>query len=311
MIPHSAPLMRATRQAVFRRPHPIVVEGSAAERGDGVGAGQRVDAAAVGVGGIGPDRFRNQHAAAHAVENFGVDLHLAALVAERDVVAVGDAERRGVVGMDHHRGPTLAGERGWRFGEGRIEKAARRRRGQAERMLGVRLLDHLPMVGKFRNGGRRGCPVPAAERHFRPVRLETEFLVRISEAVEVMRGGEIRLAIDPAVSLDLGKRAPAGFLQRARRSARAASWRSPDARRPAAAPARRSPRDWSGIRRAARSASARAECIGCRRPYRSRRARRTSWRAGSTSATFAVSVMNCSCTQTNRSSRAKPRLTTS
>jgi hypothetical protein len=29
------------------------------------------------------------------------------------------------------------------------------------------------------------------------------------------------------------------------------------------------------------------------------------------SATFAVSVMNCSCTQTKRSSRAKPRLTTS
>ena len=34
--------------------------------------------------------------------------------------------------------------------------------------------------------------------------------------------------------------------------------------------------------------------------------------AGSTtSAIRAVSVMNCSCTQTNRSSRAKPRLTTS
>ena len=32
--------------------------------------------------------------------------------------------------------------------------------------------------------------------------------------------------------------------------------------------------------------------------------------AGSTtSAIFAVSVMNCSCTQTNRSSRAKPRFT--
>ena len=38
----------------------------AAEWRDGVGAGQRVDAAAVRIGIIGPDRFRNRHPATHA-----------------------------------------------------------------------------------------------------------------------------------------------------------------------------------------------------------------------------------------------------
>ncbi len=56
--------------------------------------------------------------------------------------------------------------------------------------------------------------MPAPERHFRPVRLEAEFAVRIGEAIEVVRGGEIRLAIDPAVRLEFGQRTPAGFLQR-------------------------------------------------------------------------------------------------
>ena len=72
-----------------RLPHPhlIVVKRRAAERRDGVGAGQRIDAAAVGVSRIGPDRFRDQHAAAHAVEQFGVEAHFAAPIAERDHVA--------------------------------------------------------------------------------------------------------------------------------------------------------------------------------------------------------------------------------
>ncbi len=104
---------------------------------------------------------------------------------------------------------------------------------------------------------------------------------------------------------------PSRIFAACRRSARAASWQSRDARRRAAAPARRSRRGLTGTRPAARSASARAECTGCRRPDRCRRARRTWSRAGSTSATLAVSVMNCSCTHTNRSSRAKPRLTIS
>ena len=49
-------------------PHFVVVEGRAAIGRDRIRAGQRVDAAAVGIGRIRPDRFRDQHAAPHAVE---------------------------------------------------------------------------------------------------------------------------------------------------------------------------------------------------------------------------------------------------
>ena len=44
--------------------------------------------------------------------------------------------------------------RGRRLGEGRIEEAARRRGGEPERMLGVGLLDDLPVVGQLRHGVR-------------------------------------------------------------------------------------------------------------------------------------------------------------
>ena len=53
----------------------------------------------------------------------------------------------------------------------------------------------------------------------------------------------------------------------------------------------------------------RAGCAGCRRPGRRRRAPGTWWPAAPRRRLAAVSVMNCSCTQTNRSSRAKPRFT--
>ncbi len=61
----------AREAALDRRlayPHLVVVEGGAAVGRDRIRAGQRVDAAAVGVSRIRPDRFRDQHAAPHAVE---------------------------------------------------------------------------------------------------------------------------------------------------------------------------------------------------------------------------------------------------
>ena len=115
--------------------------------------------------------------------------------------------------MDHHFGPPLLGERGRRFGEARVEETARRRRRQPERMLGIRLLDHVPMVGQPRHRRGNGA-VRARERDFRPVRLEAELAVRVAEAVEIVRRSEIRLAIDPAVGFDVGQCAPAGLLQR-------------------------------------------------------------------------------------------------
>ena len=193
-------------------PHLIIVERGAAERRHRVGAGECVDAAAVGVSRIRPDRFGDQHAAAHAVEQLGVQAHLTAAVAEHDRIAVGDGERCGILRIDHHHRPAFPGQRGRRLGETRIEKAARRRGGQPKRMLGVGLLDHGPVVGQRRNV-RSMIAVPAAERHGRPIRLEAELAVGIREALEIMRGGEIRLAVDPAVFFQFGERAPAGFAQ--------------------------------------------------------------------------------------------------
>ena len=140
--------------------------------------------------------------------------HLSATVAEHDQVAGGDRKRGRIVGMDHHFRPPLIGKRGRRLGEGRIEKAARRRGGKPERMRGVGFLDHLPMIRQLRKGhGRRHGAMQPAERHFGPIRLEAEFAVRIGEAVDIMRGGEIGLAIDPAFLFEFGERTPAGFLQ--------------------------------------------------------------------------------------------------
>ena len=53
----------------------------------------------------------------------------------------------------------------------------------------------------------------ATKRHRGPVRLEAELAVGIGKAVEIMRGGKIRLAIDPAVGLELRQSPPTGFLQ--------------------------------------------------------------------------------------------------
>src|SRR5689334_24166777 len=115
--------------------------------------------------------------------------------------------------MDHYFGPAFIAARGRRLGEARIEKAARRRGGEPERMRGVGLLDHLPMIGQYRHRGANFAAVPAPERHRRPVRLEAEFAAGIGETVEIVGLVKIRLAIDPALTLKLGERAPAGLLQ--------------------------------------------------------------------------------------------------
>src|SRR5580693_9699508 len=94
------------------QPYLVVMERRAAIRRDRVGAGQRVDAAAVGVSRIRPQRFRDQHAAAHAAEYFCVNLHLAAAIAERHLFAIDDTERGGILGAYHYRRPLLAAERG-------------------------------------------------------------------------------------------------------------------------------------------------------------------------------------------------------
>src|ERR1700736_7003133 len=75
-------------------PDPIVVEGGAAERRDRVGAGERIDAAAVLEARVGKYRFGDENPAPDAREHGGVQPHFTAPIAEPDLVAMGAPEGR-------------------------------------------------------------------------------------------------------------------------------------------------------------------------------------------------------------------------
>ena len=207
-------ILRAARNCpgtALLDPDAVVVERGAAERRDGVGARQGVDAVAVLEGGVRPDTLRDQNALPDPVEQLGVKPHLAARVAQRDPVTVRDAVRRRVERVDHHLRAALAGARGRCFVERGVEERARRARGEAERVLPVRFLDHPPVV---RQAGHRlpGSKRPdIREGHARPVRLEAEFPVRIAEAAKVVGDLEGRLALDPLVALKPLDPAPPQF----------------------------------------------------------------------------------------------------
>ena len=99
---------RRARSGASGRPDPdlVVVERRAAIGRDRVGAGQRVDAAAVGIGVVRPDRFRDQHAAAHAVEQRARAGAPAPRVLPSTTAAPSAMpSARRIVGMDHHLGP--------------------------------------------------------------------------------------------------------------------------------------------------------------------------------------------------------------
>src|ERR1700754_1851809 len=100
--------------------------------------------------------------------------------------------------MDHHARGTFAGLRAGRLVETGVEVAARRRGGEPERMLLVRLLAGGPVVRQrwhLLPGALAGNTVG----RIGPVGLEVKLLVGVSKAVEIMRGTEIRLDIAPEV----------------------------------------------------------------------------------------------------------------
>src|ERR1700691_1913322 len=137
------------------------MKSGAAKRRHRVGARERVDAAAVRVSGIRPKRFRDQHAAANAVEQSRVQMHYAPPIAELDLVTINNAERIRVVGMNHHLRASFPRARSPRFGEARIEKATGRRCGEPERMLGIGFLNELPMGPETGKRRRRMLSGPA------------------------------------------------------------------------------------------------------------------------------------------------------
>src|SRR5665213_480237 len=79
---------RGRRWRNLLHPDLVVVERGAADRRHRFGAGQHVDAAAADMALVRVHRFRDQHAAAQAIEYFRGQRSLAPDIAERDGVAV-------------------------------------------------------------------------------------------------------------------------------------------------------------------------------------------------------------------------------
>ena len=123
-------------------PYPVVVEGASAIGGRLIGPGQCVDTIPVLVSLVGPDRLGDQHATALAVMGLGVERDGSPGTAHLDLLAIGEAQRRHVVGMDEDGRPSLALPRGRRLVEGGIEEGAGRAGGKTE---GIFLYSELKM----------------------------------------------------------------------------------------------------------------------------------------------------------------------
>src|SRR5690606_22910070 len=85
-----------------------VVEHRAAVGPARVGGGHGVDADASLEVAVRPDALDDHHAALLAFLRPGLDDRLAALVADLDAVALGDAHGGAILGIHHRRGPHLA-----------------------------------------------------------------------------------------------------------------------------------------------------------------------------------------------------------
>src|SRR5712691_10218944 len=93
--------------------------------------------------------------------------------------------------MDEGGWPALSGDARWRVVEAGVEERARRCCDQAERPLGVTLVDHPDMVGQRRQQRMLGPERP-------PIGAEVKFAVGMAEAVQEMAGGKRRATIEPA-----------------------------------------------------------------------------------------------------------------
>src|SRR6266851_7584343 len=168
-----------------RRPQPDrgVVKHRAAARQSGIGAGQEIDADPLLKGVVWPQPLDDDDATLHPVERAGVDDDTALRIADADALAVGDAERGERDGMDERGRPPFAGDARWHIVKAGVEKRARRRRHQAERPLGIPIIDNRDMVGEGRQ--QRFLRTERA-----PIGAEVELPVAMAEAVEEMPGFE-------------------------------------------------------------------------------------------------------------------------
>ena len=260
----------------------VVVERRAADRRRRVGAGQRVDAA--------PVRHRRRWARSNSatstprrkpVEQTGrAAARRRAALRRSTSVAVRDAERRRVVGMDQHGRPLLLGERGRRLGEGRVEEVAGRAGGRGgtdarRRPPRSRPNGRESPAWRLRHGaGRQAAARPAqsARKRKRPSGQP-----KPSRKCACSNGCWQSIQRSPSSSASVPR--PGGPQRRVDDLARASSRRRDGRRRGAPRSAGDHLVVASGTRPAARSASGRAGCAAGRRPGRRRRARRTWWPA--------------------------------
>ena len=175
-----------------------------------------------------------------------VQAHLAARVAEPHHVAVGEPERREVVGVHQRRRPRFARARRRRLGEAGIEEVARRRGRELERMVVVGVLVDRPMVGQGRHLAPRSLEAVVGIGRRRPIGAKWNLpsgWAKPSRKCASSNGG---WQSSQRRRLELGERAAAGSAQRPVDDLARASWRSRDGARRAARRARRPPRGWSG-----------------------------------------------------------------
>src|SRR4029077_6592767 len=87
------------------------------------------------------------------------------------------AQCSAILRMDQRRGALLAFHRAWRLGKGRIEKSARRRRYQPERLFRRRVVDHTKVIWQVRH-------FLAAATETLPVRTEMKLAVGVVETIQ-------------------------------------------------------------------------------------------------------------------------------
>src|SRR6266403_1280119 len=85
--------LRGRSSGRLLHPDLVVVKGRSPVRRDRLGAGEHVDAATAAMGLVRVDRFRDQHASAHAFEQSRGQNRLAAWIAQGHRVPIGDAQR--------------------------------------------------------------------------------------------------------------------------------------------------------------------------------------------------------------------------
>src|ERR1051326_1951992 len=184
-----------------------VVEHRAATGEAGIGAGQQVDADPLLERIVWPQPLGNNDTRLHAIESAGMHDDAALRVADSHTLTVDHAERGERLRMDQRGGAALAREARRGVVKAGVQEGARRRGHQAERSLGIVVIDRRDMVregGQFRMLRTKGGPIGA----------EMEFLVLRDEAVEEMTGLETGPAIMPDAFLELVRRGQLAGFQR-------------------------------------------------------------------------------------------------